>query len=67
MCFIGDRNAQVIVVGSEDIRDVIKGKIGVEIEKTDQSHETLQADIFNKLKVRNDQIPIRPLTGGKLE
>jgi hypothetical protein len=47
MCFIGDRNAQVIVVGSKDIIDVIKGKIGVEIEKTDQSHETLQADIWD--------------------
>jgi hypothetical protein len=26
-----------------------------------------QADIFNKLWVREDQIPIRPLTEGKLE
>jgi hypothetical protein len=26
-----------------------------------------QADIFNKLWVREDQIPIRPLTKGKLE
>lgn len=52
---------------AQRIWDVIKGEIGVEIEEIDQSHDSLQADIFNKLKVRKDQVPIRPLTEGKLE
>ena len=37
-------------------------KLLVEQEEQQQS-----ADIFNKLKVRKDQVPIRPLTEGKLE
>jgi hypothetical protein len=41
---------------------VIKNEIGVEIEESHQS-----ADIFNKLKVRKDKVPTRPLTEGKLE
>jgi hypothetical protein len=61
------KNAQIILIGAREGRDVIKNEIGVEIEEIDQSHDALQADIFNKLKVRNDQIPIRPLTEGKIE
>jgi hypothetical protein len=42
---------------------VIKDELGVEIE--DESSKS--ADIFDKLKVRKDQVPTRPLTEGKLE
>jgi len=55
------QNAQIILIGAREGRDVIKNEIGVEIE------ESKSADIFNKLKVRKDKIPIRPLTEGKLE
>src|SRR5919197_282764 len=52
------QNAQIILSGAREGRDVIKSEIGIEIkEESSQS-----ADIFNKLKVRKDQIPIRPLT-----
>ena len=61
------QNAQIILISAREGRDVIKNEIGVEIEEIDQSHDALQADIFNKLKARNDQVPIRPLTEGKLE
>jgi hypothetical protein len=62
--FIDYQNAQIILIGSREGRDVIKSEIGVEIEE----EESLQpADIFNKLKVRKKQIAIRPLTEGKLE
>ena len=44
------------------VLDVIKSEIGIEIEESSQS-----ADIFNKLKVRKNRVPIRPLTEGKLE
>jgi hypothetical protein len=61
--FIDYQKAQVILIGARKGRDVIKNEFGVEIEE-----KSLQsADIFDKLKVRKDQIPIRPLTEGKLE
>ena len=56
------RNAQIILIGAREGRDVIKSEIGIEIDESPQS-----ADIFNKLKVRKNQVPIRPLTAGKLE
>ena len=43
-------------------RCVIKSEIGIEIGESSQS-----ADIIYKLKVRKNQVPIRPLTEGKLE
>ena len=60
--FIDYQNAQIILVGAREGRDVIKNEIGIEIVESFQS-----ADIFNKLRVRKDQVPIRPLTEGKLE
>jgi hypothetical protein len=42
---------------------VIKREIGIETEEESPQ----SADIFNKLKVRKDQVPIRPLTEGILE
>jgi hypothetical protein len=38
--------------------------MGIEIA---EESEQQSADIFNKLKVRKEQVPIRPLTEGKLE
>ena len=41
--------------------DVIRSKIDIEIEeKINPSNNASQADIFNKLKARKDQITIRP-------
>jgi hypothetical protein len=60
--FIDYQNAQIILVGAREGRDAIKNEIGIEIEESSQS-----ADIFNKLKVRKDKVPIRPLIEGKLE
>jgi hypothetical protein len=60
--FIDYENAQIILVGAREGRDAIKNEIGIEIEESSQS-----ADIFNKLRMRRDQVPIRPLMEGKLE
>jgi hypothetical protein len=60
--FIDYQNAQIILIGAREGRDVIKSEIGMDIQESPES-----ADIFNKLKVRKDQVPIRPLTEGKLE
>src|SRR5919198_4644161 len=55
------QNGQIILSGAREGRDVIKTEIGIEIGESSQS-----ADIINKLKVRKNQVPIRPLTEGKL-
>jgi hypothetical protein len=67
--FIDYQNAHIIqLVQGKEGRDVIKNEIGIEIEEIDQSQQdSSQADTFNKLKIRKDQVPIRPLTEGKLE
>jgi hypothetical protein len=59
------QNAQILLTGAREGRDIIKRDIGIEIIDEDETQQS--ADIFNKLKVRKDQIPIRPLTEGKLE
>src|ERR687887_2775219 len=43
------KNAQIILIGAREGRDVIKQEIGIEIGESSQS-----ADIFNKLKVRRE-------------
>jgi hypothetical protein len=60
--FIDYQNAQIILIGAREGRDVIKSEIGIEIKEEQSS-----ADIFNKLKLRREQMPMRPLTEGKLE
>jgi hypothetical protein len=54
--------AQIILIGAREGRDVIKSEIGIEIKEEQSS-----ADIFNKLKLRREQVPIKPLIEGKLE
>jgi hypothetical protein len=62
------QNAQIILIGAREGRDVIKQEIGIEIKEEEEGQQKQSsAGIFNKLKVRKDQIPIRPLTEGKLE
>jgi hypothetical protein len=63
--FIDYQNAQILLTAAREGRDVIKRDIGIEIVEEDETQQS--ADIFNKLKVRKDQVPIRPLTEGKLE
>jgi hypothetical protein len=61
------KNAQIILIGAREGRDVIKNEIGIEIEVEDNQSQQLSSDIFSKLRLRKDQIPIRPLIEGKLE
>jgi hypothetical protein len=68
---INYKNAQVILIGAREGKDVIKNEIGIEIDTEenidDQQNQQQFADIFNKLKLRKDKIPIRPLIEGRLE
>jgi hypothetical protein len=66
--FIDYQNAQIILIGAREGRDVIKSEIGIELDEDEKtSQQSSSADIFNKLKLRKEQAPIRPLTEGKLE
>ena len=64
--FIDYQNAQIILVGAREGKDVIKNKLNIEIGEQSPSQQQ-SADIFNKLKIRRDQVPVRPLTEGILE
>jgi hypothetical protein len=55
--FIDYQNAQIILIGAREGRDILKKEIGIDIKEEQSS-----ADIFNKLKLRREQVPIRPLT-----
>ena len=60
--FIDYQNAQIILVGAREGKDMVKSEMGI-----DMKEEQSSADIFNKLKLRREQVPTRPLTEGKLE
>jgi hypothetical protein len=42
------QNAQIILIGTREGRDVIKNEVGIEIEENENQQQT--ADIFTKLK-----------------
>ena len=63
--YIDYQNSQIILVGAREGRDAIKNEIGIEINDEQETQDS--ADIFTRLKVRKDQVPIKPLTEGKLE
>jgi hypothetical protein len=56
------QNAQMILIGAREGKDVIKRDLGIEIKD-----EKKGSNIFDKLKVRKEEIPIKPLTETKLE
>jgi hypothetical protein len=60
------KNAQIILIGSREGRDVIKNEVAIEIEENENQQQQT-ADIFTKLKVQRDKVPIKPLIEGKLE
>ena len=63
--FINFQNAQMILVGAKEGRDVIQKEFGIDIE---EEKETVQsADIFSKLKIEKDRVPTKPLVEGKFE
>src|SRR5438067_9424615 len=57
------QNAQVILIGAREGKDAIKRDLGIDIKENKEE----DSNIFSNLKIRKDQITIRPLTEGKLE
>ena len=60
------QNAQIILIGSREGRDVIKNEMAIEIEENENQQEQT-AEIFTKLKIQRDKVPTKPLIEGKLE
>jgi hypothetical protein len=63
--FIDFQNAQMILVGAREGRDVIKKEFGIDIRE--EKENVHSADIFSKLKIEKDRVPTKPLIEGKLE
>src|SRR5918992_512385 len=62
---INYQNAQIILIGAREGKDVIKKEIGIDM--VEELETSRSPDIFSKLKVRKDQVPVRPILEGKLE
>lgn len=63
--FINFQNAQMILVGAREGRDVIQKEFGIDIKEEKETVHS--ADIFSKLKIEKDKIPTKPLIEGKFE
>jgi hypothetical protein len=63
--FIDYQNAQIILIGAREGKDTLTQELGITVENEHQSDSS--ADIFTKLRIRKDQVPIKPLIEGKLE
>ncbi|MDQ3807323.1 MAG: hypothetical protein M3298_04060 [Thermoproteota archaeon] len=63
--FINFQNAQMILVGAREGKDVIKREIGIDIREEKETMHS--ADIFSKLKIEKDRVPTKPLIEGKFE
>ena len=69
---INYQNAQVVLIGAREGKDIIKQEIGLDIETEDEGGENKEnisssADIFTKLKIRKEQVPIKPIIEGKFQ
>ncbi|MDQ3836866.1 MAG: hypothetical protein M3270_08035 [Thermoproteota archaeon] len=58
-------NAQVILIGAREGKDVLKKEIGIDIKDEEESERT--SDIFSKLQIERNRTPIKPLIEGKFE
>jgi hypothetical protein len=68
---INYQNAQVVLIGAREGKDIIKQEIGLDIETEDEGGDkeniSPSADIFTKLKIRKEQVPIKPIIEGKFQ
>jgi hypothetical protein len=63
--FIDYQNAQVILIGAREGKDTLTQELGITVEN--EREDDHSADIFTRLMIRKDQVPIKPLMQGKLE
>jgi hypothetical protein len=67
LTLINYQYAQIILIGAREGRDVIKQEIGLDIETEEGKENLSSADIFTKLKIRKEQVPIKPIIEGKFQ
>ena len=67
LTLINYQNAQIILIGAREGKDVIKQEIGFDIETEEGKENLFSSDIFTKLKIRKEQVPIKPLIEGKFQ
>jgi hypothetical protein len=63
--FIDYQNAQIILIGAREGKDTLTQELGITVGN--EREDDRSADIFTKLRIRKDQVPIKPLMQGKLE
>jgi hypothetical protein len=63
--FIDYQNAQVILIGAREGKATLTQELGITVENENESEKS--ADIFTRLRIQKDQVPIKPLIQGKLE
>jgi hypothetical protein len=63
--FIDYQNAQIILIGAREGKDTLTQELGINVENENENDHS--ADIFTKLRIHKDQVPIKPLMQGKLE
>jgi hypothetical protein len=63
MNFLDHQNAQIVLAGAREGRNKIKQDLGIDIENENER----SADIFTRLRLQKEQVPIRPLMRGRLE
>jgi DNA-binding PadR family transcriptional regulator len=67
LTLINYQYAQIILIGAREGKDVIKQEIGLDIETEEGKENLSSADIFTKLKIRKEQVPIKPIIEGKFQ
>jgi len=58
-------NAQVILIGAREGKDIIKNDLGIDLDNNNKRKKDL--DVLNKLRTSFKEVPTKPLTEGKLE
>jgi hypothetical protein len=68
---INYQNAQVVLIGAREGKDIIKQEVGLDIETEYEEGEGKEnfssSDIFKKLKLRKEQVPVKPIIEGKFQ
>ena len=60
-------NAQVILIGAREGKDIIKHDLGIDIDLDNYNKRKKDLDVLNKLKTSFKNVPTKPLTEGRLE
>ena len=63
--FIDYQDAQIILIGAREGKDTLTQELRITVENERENEHS--ADIFTRLRIRKDQLPIKSLIEGTLE